>query len=86
MASRWAQSGGELFGRIMDFLFRTYGGVTAAQQRLALADAKGNVALALPVPARQPLALISGMVQPSTRFLSHLDDWKAKTHLRGKYL
>lgn len=48
--------GGELFGRITDFLFRTYGGVTAAQQRLALADAKGNVALALPVPARQPLA------------------------------
>jgi hypothetical protein len=44
------------------------------------------VALALPAPAQQPLALITGMTQPTTPFHAHLEAWQAMTHLRGKYL
>jgi hypothetical protein len=71
----------DLHDRIMDFLFETCGGISVAQQRLALADAKGRVALALPAPAQQPLALITGMTQPTTPFHALLEEWQAKTHL-----
>jgi hypothetical protein len=44
------------------------------------------VALALPAPAQQPLALITGVTHPTTPFHAHLEAWQAKTHLRGKNL
>jgi len=43
-------AGQALFDDILDFLFRQFGGATAAAQRLALADAKGDTVEALLVP------------------------------------
>jgi integrase len=81
----------EVFGRILDFLFQRFGGVSAAAQRLALADAKGDAGQALqtlpaPVQARHALQQIIGLETPDTPFLYRLEAFKETTHLKGKAL
>jgi integrase len=65
--------------------------LSAAAQRLALADAKGDVRQALqalPAPTQAALVhdQIAGLVAVQTPFLAHVDAWAASGELRGQHL
>jgi integrase len=79
-------AGQALFVSFVDFLFQRFGGMTAAAQRLALADAKGDVLRALPASAQIAHDQIAGLVAVQTPFLAHVDAWAASGELRGQHL
>jgi integrase len=81
-------AGRQLYGEILDDLFQTFGGVSAATQRLALADAKGNVRQALTAVgvSTTPYLQITGQVAVQTPLLQYVDAWAASGELRGQHL
>ena len=77
---------GLLVSDVLGFVFQRLGGMTAAQQRQALLNARGDVAeamKAMPASATTAFEQIMGYATP---ILAHLDAWKAATHLKGKTL
>jgi hypothetical protein len=81
-------AGAALVADVVDFVLERMGGLTPAQRRKALTDARGDVDQAirtLPYPdqAARTLGTITGTMTP---FLAHFDAWKGATHLKGKTL
>jgi integrase len=82
--------GARLVADVIDFVFRTIGGVVTIEQHTALTDARGDVLQALqtaPNAGRAVNAMqqITGSSDAQTPFLTHIESWQAtlsntKTH------
>ena len=82
------EAGAALVADVVDFIFERFGGFTPEQRRKTLTDAHGDVAQAMrslseSAQAETALGRITGKATP---ILTHLERWKAATHLKGKSL